>query len=254
LFEGPVAARVRRAVEILDEAWPDAWQSLERRLSRRAPALWATQEARWKGALGRFLAEDLDRVDGQGWGAPEPEQVVDQELAFGDDRFLHLIGRVDRRFNGAARPVIGDYKTGKVEGLTNQTLMLKADTLQVPLYWMLAGADARVEILGVGQRYDPETVEPEDRIISFDGLTAAEFKGFLETMRVLTDLIGEGVFPLKHDTARCGYCPYGLSCRHEHPPTLEREEFAEGPARDYADLGKKNKSKKLTLADVRGGR
>jgi RecB family exonuclease len=164
-----------------------------------------------------------------------------------------LIGRVDRSFGDQTHRVIGDYKTGKVKGLTDATRMLKAQTLQVPLYWMLAGARARVEVLGVGPRHDPDEVDEEARIMTFGGLEKEVLDGFHETMRVLTDLIGDGVFPLKHDNIGCSYCPYELSCRHRHPPTLEREEHAADRA-DFSDLRHKNKSAKPTLQAVRKGR
>ena len=253
LFARPLAERTRRAAEILDEVWIDAWRSLAQRLSRRAPALWAVQQARWKGALTRFVAEDLERTDAHGWGVPETEQAIDHEVPFGEGCSLHLIGRVDRSFGDGAERVIGDFKTGKVEGLTNATRMLKAQTLQVPLYWMLAETKARIEVLGVGPRHDPAEIDAEERVMSFDGLTHDEFSGFAETMRVLANLIGAGVFPLKHSSIGCGYCPYELSCRHLHPPTLEREEQAADRA-DFKDLARKSKSKKQTLEKVRASK
>ena len=87
--------------------------------------------------------------------------------------------------------------------------------------------------------------------MNFDGLDPGEFRGFLETMRVLTDLLSNGVFPYNDKGNRCDYCPYELACRHLHPPTSEREEHAADGA-DYSDLSKKNKSQKPTLAHVRG--
>jgi RecB family exonuclease len=253
LFDQPLAERMRRATEILDTVWADTWHSLAQRLSRRAPALWAVQEARWKGAIARFVAADLERIEAKAWGIPETEQTIEGELSFGADRSLQLIGRVDRSFGDQTHRVIGDYKTGKVKGLTDATRMLKAQTLQVPLYWMLAGARARVEVLGVGPRHDPDEVDEEARIMTFGGLEKEVLDGFHETMRVLTDLIGDGVFPLKHDNIGCSYCPYELSCRHRHPPTLEREEHAADRA-DFSDLRHKNKSAKPTLQAVRKGR
>lgn len=252
LFDQPLAERVRRAKEILDEVWADTWRAIAKRLSRRAPALWAAQETRWKAAIAGFVTEDLERIEANAWGAPEIEQTIDRELSFGADRSLHLIGRVDRSFGGGAQRVIGDYKTGGVAKLTDETRMLKAETLQVPLYWMLAEAKARVEVLGVGPRHDPAEIAAEDRILAFNGLEGKLLDGFRETMRVLTDLIADGVFPL-NDTIGCDYCPYELSCRHKHPPTKEREEHAADRA-DFSDLGKKNKSKKPTLEEVRAGK
>ena len=248
-FEQPLADRVRRAGEILDEVWGEAWRPLEQRLSRRAPALWSTEEAKWKGALSRFLTDDLERIDANGWGAPAAEQRIDHELAFGENRSLHLVGRMDRSFGNGGGRVIGDYKTGRVAKLDDETAMLKGKRLQVPLYWMLTDTQAHVEILGVGPRHDPLEVEAAERILTFRGMETPQFEGFLETMRVLTELIVEGVFPFNDGTA-CDYCPYELACRHKHPPTAEREEHAKD-GRDYADLSKKNKSKKPTLADVR---
>ncbi len=53
------------------------------------------------------------------------------------------------------------------------------------------------------------------------------------------------------DSRGCDYCPYTLACRHKHPPTVEREEHAADGA-DYAGLGAKSKTRKRTLAEVRG--
>jgi hypothetical protein len=176
--------------------------------------------------------------------------VVDRKLDFGEDRSLHLIGRVDRRLDGGERPVIGDYKTGQVKELNDITKMLKGERLQVPLYWMLADRNASVEVLGVGVRHHPDEVDTTDRILGFADMKPDEYAGFRETMRVLTDLLTNGVYPLK-DSRGCDYCPYELACRHKHPPTGEREEHAADGA-DFVDLGAKSKTKKRTLAEVRG--
>ena len=249
-FDEPLPERLRRAGELVEDVWSVAWRPLERRLSRRAPALWKAEQERWKGALSRFIAEDLERIEEHGWGKPEAEQVVDRELDFGEDHSLRLIGRVDRSLDGGERRVISDYKTGQVKELTDVTKMLKGERLQVPLYWMLADRKANVEVLGVGVNHDPDDVETTNRILGFADMKPVEYAGFLETMRVLTDLISDGVFPLK-DSRGCDYCPYELACRHKHPPTGEREEHAADGA-DFIDLGAKTKTKKRTLAEVRG--
>ena len=249
-FDGPLPQRLRRASELVEDIWSDAWRPLEQRLLRRAPALWKAEQERWKGALSRFISEDLERIEEHGWGKPEAEQVVDREMAFGEDHSLHLIGRVDRSLDGGERRVIGDYKTGQVKELTDVTKMLKGERLQVPLYWMLADRNASVEVLGVGVHHDPDDVDTKDRILGFADMKPVEYAGFLETMRVLADLLADGVFPLK-DSRGCDYCPYELACRHKHPPTGEREEHAADGA-DFVDLGAKTKTKKRTLAEVRG--
>jgi len=253
LFERPLADRTLRAAEVIDKVWIDSWRALAQRLIRRAPALWEAQETRWKRAVTAFVVDDLERLDEDGWGVPETEQSIDRGISFGETHSLHLIGRVDRSFGNGSRRVIGDYKTGKVEGLTNVTDMLKGQKLQVPLYWMLADKAARVEVLGVGPRHDPDNVEVDQRVMSFSALSPEESEGFEETMQVLADLIGDGIFPLKHSNIGCGYCPYELSCRHLHPPTLEREDQAADGA-DFKDLSKKSKSKKQTLEKARSAR
>jgi hypothetical protein len=130
--------------------------------------------------------------------------------------------------------------------------MLKGGTLQAPLYWLIAGGDAGVELLGVGPAYDYET-EPADkagRRVSFDGFGDPECReGFLETVRVLVELVRRGRYPLHAIDRLCPGCPYDLACRRNHPPTVEREQNA-GEARDYYRLSRKNKSKRPTLGRI----
>ena len=118
--------------------------------------------------------------------------------------------------------------------------MLKARTLQVPLYRMLAGSDAVVEVLGVHPDLDPADEAHRHRFSGFDN-DACE-RSFRHTMRVLLHLRREGIFPLNKDDRHCGWCDYPHACRRNHPPTLERESRM-GDAEDYRTVLKKSARK-----------
>jgi hypothetical protein len=125
--------------------------------------------------------------------------------------------------------------------------MLKAQTLQVPLYWLIGGERTRVELLGVGPRYDD--VEESQRITEFRGFDKPQWhEGFLETVRTLVDLAAKGRFPL-HEDSHCRYCNYEQACRRLHPPTVERESHAPDSLR-YRSLQKKSRTRAPTFADL----
>jgi hypothetical protein len=48
----------------------------------------------------------------------------------------------------------------------------------------------------------------------------------------------------------CSWCPYRQACRHNHPPSREREEHA-ADSSGFRDVQRKNKTKKPTLSLVR---
>jgi hypothetical protein len=130
--------------------------------------------------------------------------------------------------------------------------MLRGGALQVPLYRMMAGGGAGVELLGVGPGYDYETdaADKAGRRVGFEGFgDAARHEGFLETVRVLVDLARRGRFPIHPIDWSCPGCPYDQACRRTHPPTVEREQNS-GDTRDYYRLGQKTKTKLRTLAEV----
>ena len=101
--------------------------------------------------------------------------------------------------------------------------MLKGQTLQVPLYHLLAGG-AQVELLrirpGVNEQDSPGRT-------SFGGFAdGPPSEGFNETVRILLDLHRRGCFPL-HKGNHCEWCAFTRACRRNHPPTAERESQAE---------------------------
>ena len=247
----PLEERIGRARAAFDDAWAAAWRPLAQRLGRRAPALWASEQRRWRESVLEFIEDDLRRTDQHGWGAPQSERSAEHRVDLGDGVALNLVGRFDRVFPVADPPVVADYKTGNVKDMTKVTPILKGDRLQVPLYWLMQERAATVEVLGIGPRHDPSGAGAADRIQRFEGMSAEETAGFLETVRVLTALLRDGVFPLTSVDRRCSYCPYTLACRQKHPPTMEREANA-ADRDDYADIGRKAQRGKRTLDEVRG--
>jgi hypothetical protein len=128
--------------------------------------------------------------------------------------------------------------------------MLKGSTLQVPLYWLLNDERASVELLGVGPDY-PLSMPETQRRSEFSGFENANQRdGFLETVRVLLSLVSAGSFPLNAGQ-HCTWCAYRQACRHNHPPTLERESHAVDGT-EFRKLGRKNKTKTPLLEMVPG--
>ena len=143
--------------------------------------------------------------------------------------------------------IITDYKTsGNLKDRLNPTHMLKGDRLQVPVYHFLKDNHPAVELLGVGPDFTPEEENRED--FRFSGFQGDEHSGMLETLGILTRLIGNGVFPLWEKSPSCRYCDFKPACRINHPPTLERESSSVDGA-DFRLLKKKT-SKKPCLKDL----
>jgi len=209
----------------------DAWLSRERaklfgelgeRVTRRLPVLWELTLAAWFESLTEFVQRDLRRITEEGWRADGFEILTSGQIESGAGASVVVHGRLDRRWLGDDRTLIGDYKTsGRLTDRVEQRSMLKGHELQVPLYQMLAGEDSTVELLGVGPHYALE--DEEDRRVSFAGFPKDELRqGFLETLRSLLDLARRGRYPLRADR-HCSWCAYRLACRRNHPPTLYRE-------------------------------
>ncbi len=251
-FDGMGAEELgRRGCSLVGERWRALMGAVERRISRRAPALWSMLERSWLAAIEGFVRRDLERAVLQGWGAPRLEHEVEGEIELARGVSLPVRGRFDRRFGSADGPVVGDYKTGKIEFLGKVTEMLKGHRLQVPLYWLLAGNDSTVEILGVGPNHFDAALEDFPRI-GFSGFDRdLEREGFMETLGTLAKLLETGRFPLNANR-HCAWCDWALACRLRHPPTLERESHAADTA-DYRLTGEKN-TRKQTLGLVRRGR
>ncbi len=180
-----------------------------------------------------------------------PTRFSEQTIKKSRDTTIRLVGRFDRVASSANGPVVSDYKTsGDLSARANITTMLKADRLQVPLYWLLAERRGKIELLGAGPSYREAITEPADRRVDFDGFEdRRQEQGFLETVRTLARLVEAGTFPT-HPDRHCTWCDYRTACRQKHPPTREREVVAPDSG-DYRDLKKKNKSKKPLLVDTR---
>jgi hypothetical protein len=241
-------------VERLEAVWDGTLGEAGIRSARRLPLLWERNGEAWLNALRAFLAEDLNRISGERLPPAALEETVEGEIDLGDGVVVRLIGRFDRRLEGAGGRLIGDYKSsGRLDYRGDQSEMLKGHALQVPLYHLLSGEQAGVELLGVGPGYEyggGDAVKAGRRVV-FDGFDEPVMReGFLETVRVLVELAHRGRFPLQRESGGCDYCAYRQACRRTHHPTLERERNAL-ETRDYYALRRKNKTRKPTLEAVR---
>jgi ATP-dependent helicase/nuclease subunit B len=251
LLDGSDVERaVTRAKEMLRSSWGEALGGAERRIGQHLPVLAERLVAHWTAALEEFVDDDLRRIADHDRTVVALEQFERGEVHLGNDVRADLVGVFDRIADERGVPVVSDYKTsGKLERRVNITEMLKARTLQVPLYWLLNERAGSVEILGAGPFYDD--FGTEERRVRFGGFeNARQQEGFLETLRTLVGLVGVGAYPTNPDR-HCEWCDYRQACRRKHPPTREREVHARDST-DYRDLHKKNKSKKPLLDDVRG--
>jgi ATP-dependent helicase/nuclease subunit B len=219
-----------RARELVEPTWAEEMREAEERRGRRLGLLWKLHAEQWKEALLRFVAADLERVVNDGWSVAALEQPVPGRLDLGGGIELALSLRFDRvlRRGGDGETCIGDYKTGgALYRAADLKPMLRGHRVQVPLYHLTGGG--AVELMGVGPRYE---AEGGSRVV-FQGFEREPDRtGFLETLRALVSLARSGRFPLNPEERRCGYCGYRPACRHNHPPTLEREDCA----LDAADL------------------
>jgi len=238
-------ALIERAVELLAQEQGRMLGANDARLSRRLPVMRDYLRELWGDAVRAFLEWDLDRLCREGWQPTGFETPVSEPLDLGDGVVQEVQGRFDRLLHGEHGDVVADYKTsGDLKKQINPTGMLRGRELQVPLYRMLAGDGARVELLGVGPRFDED-----GRCFGFDGFeTPGEGPGFRETMRILLRLARGGSFPMYVDRP-CDWCPYAQACRHHHPPTLARNIQFED-SRDFRDVQRKTR-KIPTLTDVR---
>jgi len=235
----------RAALEQLERERGRLLGDLDARLARRLPVLHRSLSESWLQAVRDFAVEDLARLSAAGATPESLESDVVRELDFGEGLSATIRGRFDRISRDARGPIVGDYKTsGDLERQVDPAKMLSASELQVPLYRVLAGGDARVELLGVGP-----TFADDARRFPFEGFgDEVRESGFAETMRVLLRLRRDGIYPLHHDPQACSWCPFESACRHQHPPTRDRED-AGSDARDYRAVRRKN-TRRPDLASV----
>jgi ATP-dependent helicase/nuclease subunit B len=248
---GDASADRARALQLVPEVWREATDSLDRRLANQLPFFWRWYGERWIDALGTFVSDDLDRISSGEWRIADLEKTEQRTLDLGKGVRASLSARFDRVLASDSRAVVGDYKSsGKLEERTDITRMLKGETMQVPLYFLLSGESAAVELIGVGPEYDPLTKSESERRARFAGFEdRAQRDGFVETVRTLLSLVSSGSFPMNPER-HCSWCPYRQACRHNHPPSREREEHA-ADSSGFRDVQRKNKTKKPTLSLVR---
>ncbi len=216
------------------------------RLARRLPVLHRVTSNAWRETLERFVEADLKRMIGQRWQPTDFEVPGETEVDLGDGMSVRIRGRFDRVLRGADGETVSDYKTSKkVSDLTSLTEMLRGNSLQVPLYRLLRPGRPEVEVLGVGPGYDYN--DPKQWRAAHDGLDDDAQAGLMETLRVLLRLPRSGSFPLRKSDA-CKWCAFREACRHNHPPTLEREQTA-ADSRSFRRLAGKGKDAPL----LRGG-
>jgi RecB family exonuclease len=250
LFEGPAAERRARAKALLPGTWRSSATRDEAALAARFPALDEIAERRWLVTLEAFLNADLDRLESEGLVPVDFEIDVERPLP-GRPEGLVVAARYDRIVDGPGGAVVGDYKTGgDLHARTKVTEMLSGQKLQVALYALLERAP--VELLGVGFRHVPRGGEKRDpRFARFDGFTADQSAGMVETLNVLVRLDETGRFPLRVGD-HCEYCDYAPACRRHHPPTEHREALATDAA-EVRDCWAKT-GRTPALADVRVAR
>ena len=247
-LDGEELIRADRTEALLTRA--DEWLGRERtrlfgelgvRVTRRLPVLWELTMAAWFDALSEFVRRDLLRLAVEGWQSTGFEVGASRPVELGAGASVEVYGRFDRRWQRDDRVLVGDYKTsGKLADRVSQRSMLKGHQLQVPLYWMLAGDDSTVELLGVGPFY--AQMDEDDRQAAFSGFARDDLRlGFQQTLRVLVDLARRGRYPLRSDR-HCSWCAYRLACRWNHPPTLHRETL-DADGRRYSELQDKNTQK-----------
>jgi RecB family exonuclease len=236
-------ARTARARSLLKEAWAEPADADAIARARRFPVLDGIETGIWVRSLASFLDADLKRLESAGL-VPEALESDAAGAILGDPDGLAITTRFDRVCRGEAGRVVGDYKTGvNLAERAKPAKMLTGETLQVPIYALVA--DAPVELLGVGPRHDASDAS----VARFEGWkTAEQREGVVETLRVAASLAGQGRFPI-HAGDHCAWCDFRSACRHAHPPTAHRESGAQDVT-DVRDCWRKT-AKAPTLAALR---
>lgn len=247
--KGRRAELIERARRIFPDLWAEATAAVRERLGPAAPFLWRLELERWQRALLAFVEEDLGRLSDTG-AVPEGFEVPrEAALDLGRGRPIVVRGRFDRIVRQEGQVVVSDYKTSpKLRTMASTSDMLKGQTLQAPLYRLLAGG-APVELLGVGPDNDPADVRSELRRVTFDGFDRSDHEaGFRETLDVLVGLARAGGFPFNKGR-HCGRCAYDRACRRNHPPAAHRNLHA--PDTEQYRLVLKKNTREPTIGRVR---
>lgn len=228
---------VRRGLELLDARRERIFGEAGERLAQRVPRLWEHEIRKWFGALRRFVEADLGRIAEMGLEPRSLEELSSEPLDFGEGCVATVRGKFDRLLESRDRQIVGDYKTStSLARRVNPTDMLKATTLQVPLYRMLAGGRATVELLGIHPALDPRDDAHRHEFSGF--AKDVQSASFLHTVRVLLGLKRDGTFPF-HEGQQCTWCEFTRACRRNHPPTRDRERQL-SDATAYHALSKKS--------------
>jgi hypothetical protein len=181
--------------------------------------------------LREFVADDLGELAVTGlrpvqfeyqFGSVTARRQAPKAPAFtvdtGNEMTLRVEGTIDRIDRAGTKFRIVDYKSGK--GGRHNELADKIDRgvrLQLALYAM-----AVTKIFDVGPENVSGTIKPLVRGEKPKFAFALEEKQdrLLETLRIFTNAICEGVFPAfpgkKDDFDSCKYCPVNHSCRTKH--------------------------------------
>ena len=237
-----IGSRVKRARELLREAWTSAANEDDAARAARLPVLERIERRIWLETLDAFLDADLRRMERESLVPEQFEHDVFRVIPGGPPGVV-IRARFDRVVGGPDGSIVSDYKTGgKLKDRVKPGAMLSGGELQAPIYALLSGFP--VELLGSGPTHDPLT----DRV-RFDAFkTDEQRQGFLETLHVLVALADSGRFPI-HPGRHCDWCDYRPACRRGHPPTEFREDRAED-IKDARDCWDKT-DKTPTLAAVR---
>ncbi len=234
LEAGREAEARRRAEPLVAEIWSTVNEDLRRQLDA-APVLWSHLCDVWVPSLVAFVESESVRLVALGVGSLETEVVRRVQLDFGRGAVLPVVARFDRFMRvGAEEVLVSDYKTGReLAKHVSSSRALKGLELQAPLYHEMAGANASIELLGVGPLH--ARAADDARRAVFDGFAGPEeVDSFRETMRVLLALPAVGRFPIRPEPRHCAHCPYHRACRYNHPPTIQRHENSPGLTEFYA--------------------
>jgi ATP-dependent helicase/nuclease subunit B len=211
----------RRGLELLDARRGQIFGDVGTRLASRVPRLWEHETRKWFEAVRRFVEDDLRRIGDAGLEPISLEELVSESLDFGEGCVEVVRGKFDRLLEGDNLRVVGDYKTSpNLPWRVQPASMLKAISLQIPLYRMLAGGDAAVDLLGVHPDLDPDDDGQRYRFAGFQNDILS--RSFLHTMRVLLGLRRQGIYPFQ-EGRQCNWCDYTRACRRNHPPSRDRE-------------------------------
>ncbi len=251
LFEpGELERALARSDELLGGLRDEILGRLGERIGRRFPVLGQHLAAEWHTALAAFVRADLERLARAGLRVTGVEVPAERQLPLGPGVTLRLRGRFDRVLEGPGAVVVSDYKTTRraerLDELVDETRMLRAEDIQVPLYRWLDERATAVEVLGIGP-----AVSGAREFRTF-GARGGE-SGFLETVSTLLDLARRGSFPFRDRQKACDLCAYEAACRHRHPPSRIRQ--ARDPDGRMCDaLWNKSKTRPLlaTPGDVDG--